>query len=248
MLTCVNIILLTSDIAFIISDPLHFDVVSDTVSLTDLVFIIPIKVPLVLLILILETPVVCSNMHGLNLNNRMITNKKRYRIVHTFALCQIIWFMHRLVTDAIISIVFFIIAPAQTLGIVTLLLSVIASAIAFVVIIMHKGFKRKRRSFLFCAVFNGIMICGLLLVITLLYIVFVDNGLKSAGIGGIILSLVPPLAVFVIGFIANQKYKSATNTASVDVTTELHQALLNENRRRALAIQIDDDEEPETRQ
>ena len=241
VLTCVNIILLTSDIAFIISDSIHYDPVFSIVML----FIIPAKGTLAILILTLETPVVCYNTRGLNQNNGMIMNKKRYRIAHAFALCQIIWFMHRLVNDAIISIVFFIIAPAQTLGVVTLLLFVIASAIAFVAIVIYKDFKTITKSFIFCVAFNGIIACGLLFVVTLLFIVFVDNGLKSAGMGGLILSLVPPLAVFVIGFIVNQKYnkfKSTHSTASVDVTMELEGT--NENT----AIQLDDEGETDRSQ
>ena len=170
-------------------------------------------------------------------------NKKRYRIAHAFGLCQIIWFIHRLVNDAIISIIFFIIAPAQTLSVVTLLLFVIASAIAFVAIIIYKDFKTITKSFLVCVAFNGIIACGLLFVITLLFIVFVDNGLKSARMGGLILSLLPPLAVFVIGFIANQKYnnfRSTNSTTSGDVTRE------QQNANQITAIQIDNDGETGT--
>ena len=48
-----------------------------------------------------------------------------------------IWFVYRLVNDAIISAIFFALAPAQTLSIVTLLLAIIASAIAFVAILIY---------------------------------------------------------------------------------------------------------------
>ena len=206
VLTCVNIILLISDI----------DLLATVGYYNAIVTLIPYKAPLILIIMIIETLLICYYTHGVN--------KKRYRIAHAFALCQIIWFGHRLVTDAIISIVFFVIAPAQTLGVVTLLLSVIASAIAFVAIILHKGFtgcNKKYCMFLFCASRNGIMICGLLFVITLLFIVFVDNGLRSAGMGGLILSLVPPFTVFVIGLFINQKYfRSTTSTASANTPTE----------------------------
>ena len=229
VLTCVNVILLVLDMAFIVHDNIN--------DITILAPILGIKAPPVLFILILETPIVCFNTYyRLNLNNEVTINKKWYRIAHAFALCQIIWFMHRLVTDAIISIIFFVVFPAQTLGVVTLVLLVIASAVAFVAIIIYIGFKRKTCTSLFCVALNGIMICGLLVVITLLYIEFVNNGLKSAGIGGFILSLVPPLAVFVIGYTANQKYKSTHSTTSVDATMELQGT--NENR----AIQIDDGE------
>ena len=230
VLTCVNIIVLISDIDLLINVTNN----NHIASVFPIVIMLSAKATLVLIIMIIETLLICYNTtHGVN--------KKRYRIAHAFALCQIIWFGHRLATDAIISIVFFVIAPAQTLGIVTLLLSVIASAIAFVAIILHKGFtgcNKKYCMFLFCASFNGIMICALLFLITLLFIVFVDNGLRSAGMGGLILSLVPPFTVFVIGLFVNQKYfRSTTSTASVNTTTELQEA------DQTTAIQIDDETE-----
>lgn len=115
------------------------------------------------------------------------------------------------------------IAPAQTLGVVTLLLSTIASAIAFAAVLMYnfKGYKRQICTFMICVILNGFMICGLLAAITLLYIVLIDNGLKLAGMGGLILSLVPPFAVFTIGLIVNQKYfKSKEPPTSMTNTRE----------------------------
>ena len=110
--------------------------------------------------------------------------------------------MHRLVNDIIISVVFFVLAPAQTLAVVTLLLFTIGSAIAFVAFIIYKGCNRK----ICCIAFNGLMICGLLVAITLLYIIFVNNGLKSTGMGGLIFSLVPPFIVSVLFYIVKKMY------------------------------------------
>ena len=221
VLTCVNIIALISDISIIVSDILHSaDPESELVPTIGWIMI-PAKVTLVLFILILETPVACFNTHLLHDNNRMSTRCQRS--VHAFALCQIIWFVHRAINDAIISVIFFVLAPAQTLSIVTLLLTTIASAIAFVAILIYnfKACSRKTCIFMTCAIWNGVIVCGLLLSITLLYIVLVDNGLKSAGMGGLILSLIPPLAVFTIGLIINQKYfKSQKPYTSVTTTPE----------------------------
>ena len=203
VLTCVNIIMLISDIYLHINVEYYFYSTSDFPGS----FWLYIMVPIVLIIMIIETPLVCYYTHGVN--------NVCYRIAHAFALCQIIWFGHRLVTDAIISIVIFVIVPAQTLGVVTLLLSVIAAAIAFVAIILDRGFtgcNKKYCMFLFCASCNGIMICGLLFVVTLLFIVFVDNGLRSAGIGGLILSLVPAFAGAVFGLFVQQKFFNSTTS------------------------------------
>ena len=235
VLTFVNIILSSSDLAFTITNNLHFGVDS-------LMFIIFVKIPLVLAIFISETTFVCCvTTRCKNQNNRMIVNNKLYRIAHAFALCQIIWFMHRLVNDAIISIVFFIIAPAQTLGVVTLLLFAIASAIAFVAIILHISFKKKTCVFISFVAMIGITVCGLLFMITLFFIVCIDSGLKSAGMGGLILYLFPLLVALLIGIVVKQKcknYRSTTSTASVDV----EQQRANEN---TAAVQIAERREPD---
>ena len=232
VLTCVNMLVLLLNIYFITGDTPEY-----------LFMILPGKILLVLLILILETPVICFNTH-LNQNNQM--NKKRHRFANAFAMCQIIWFVHRLVTDTIISVVFFIVAPAQTLGVVTLLFFTLASAIAFVTIMIHKGYQgcnRKTCKFFFCTALNGILLSGLLFVITLMYIMFVDNGLRSAGMGGLILSLVPPFSVFVIGLVVNRKLsRSTTSSTSGNTTTELQET------QQHTAIQIDAEGELETSQ
>ena len=50
---------------------------------------------------------------------------------------------------------------------------------------------------LFCTLLTAICTIGLIVTVTILFIDLVDHGLQSAGIGGFILSLVSPIAVFV---------------------------------------------------
>jgi hypothetical protein len=146
--------------------------------------------------------------------------------------------VHRLINDAIISVIFFVLAPAQTLGVITLLLATIASAIAFVAILIHNfnGCNKKMCTHMICVTLNGLIICGLLLAITLLFIVLVDNGLKSAGMGGLILSLVPSFAVFTIGLIINQKYFKSQKEPPTSVTATPEPGEPNQTT----AIQMDD--------
>ena len=239
VLTFINIITLISDLDIVVNDGMQSNTIDDGYDMMDIIFLIllPAKAPLVVLILILETPVICFNTHLLNDGSQM--NTKCQRFIHAFAFCQIIWFVHRFINDAIISVIFFVLAPAQTLGIVTLFLSIIASAITFAAVLIYdsKG-NRKKCSFIICMALNGLMISGLLLTITLLYIVFVDNGLQSAGMGGLILSLVPPFAVFIIGLIINQKYfkskEPPTSTTAAPESGEPNQTTI---------IQVDDNEE-----
>jgi hypothetical protein len=213
ILTCINSIALISDLYIIVSDNIHDS--EGVQSLITLWIVVPGKAPLVLLTLVLEIAVISSNTH---LNNQPDTRCQRF--AHAFALCQITWFVHRLTNDVIISVIFFVLAPAQTLGVVTLLLATIASAIAFVAVFIHnfKGCNRKMCTHMICVTLIGLLICVLLLAISLLYIILVDNGLKSAGMGGLVLSLVPPFAVFIIGLIINQKYFKSPKEPSTSVT------------------------------
>ena len=206
VLTLVNIITLISDIMIL------------TFSNTFTILVVSIKIPLVLVILTLELSVACISTNILNDANQL--NTRCQRIAHAFAFCQIVWFMHRFVNDVIISVAYFVIAPAQTLGIDALLLAIIGSAIAFVAIIIHKwsrsgGCNKRLCCFVFCTAFNGLMGSGLLFVSTWTFLIFVNNGLKSSGMGGLILSLIPPLAVTVIGYIVKEKYfKSSSSSES----------------------------------
>ena len=163
----------------------------------------------------------------------------KHRIMHALALCQIAWFVHRLATDTIISVIAFIIAPAQTLGAATLFLSTIACAILFVSTLLKKcqAFQCNRNcctctsdtlSAIFCTFPIAVCTVGLIFTITLLFIALIDNGLHSTGMGGFILSLIPPTAIFVIGLCVNRDVtvkfyhkvlaSSTTGSANMNVT------------------------------
>jgi hypothetical protein len=170
-----------------------------------------LKTVLVLLIFIFDVILSCFN-----------TCKHRpgfSSAVYALALCQITWFLHRLATDIIICVIAFIVAPAQTLGMVTLLLSTIVCAVFFVSLMLKKcqaGCNCRncicnRNTFptICCTLLIAICTIGLIFTVTLLFISLVDNGLQSAGVGGFILSLVPPTAIFVIGLGINREF--ATN-------------------------------------
>ena len=66
------------------------------------------------------------------------------------------------------------------------------------------------------AAWNGLITCGLLFVITLLYITFVDNGLESVGMGGFILSLAPTVVGFLIGLIIKRITQSEDEAADLE--------------------------------
>ena len=157
-----------------------------------------IKLLLVVMIIILELLVSRQSMLKFHNDDWLLG------IIHALSLCQIIWFGHRVATDTIISVIAFIIAPAQTLGTITLFLSTVACTILFVSSLL------KQRSQCcsiagFCTFLIGISTIGLIVTVTLLFIALVDHGLQSAGIGGFILSIVPPMTIFVIGLCVNRE-------------------------------------------
>ena len=143
--------------------------------------------------------------------------------LHSIGFCQIIWFAHRLLIDAIISVILFVIAPAQTIGIVTLLLFTISSVIIFIAqlfnIKCHCNWNTL--SSLICISIIGTISVVLVVMITLLFITLVDNGLRSAGMGGFILSIIPPIIALIIGVYINRqtldsfyKWFQSTNSES----------------------------------
>ena len=169
-----------------------------------------LKIVLVFLIFMFDITVSCFN-----------TCTKCYpecsSAMYALALCQIIWFVHRLATDIIIFFIAFTVAPAQALGMITLLISTIVCAILFVSLLLKKCCKVgcncrsctcNRNTFptICCTFLIATCTIGLISTVTLLFIALVDNGLQSAGVGGFILSLVPPTAVFVIGLCINREF------------------------------------------
>jgi sterol desaturase/sphingolipid hydroxylase (fatty acid hydroxylase superfamily) len=104
------------------------------------------------------------------------------------------------------SVIFFIIAPAQTAGIITLLLFTILCAIVFINQFLSIKCQRdwKTLSSLICISVTGTISVSLVVMITLLFITLVDNGLQSSGMGGFILSIIPPIIALVIGLYVNR--------------------------------------------
>ena len=165
-------------------------------------YYVAVKLPLMVLTFTMEVITVCYSTY------KHQPMKCLHWIAHSLASCHILWFAHRLVTDAIISITSFILAPAQTLGVLTLISSTVACVIIFVAYMIHKGFNgcNKRTCLpMLSAIIIGVTTCGLVFIFTLLFIALVDHGLKSAGIGGFILSLIPPSLIFMVGLLVEWK-------------------------------------------
>lgn len=167
-------------------------------------YYVAVKLPLMVLAFTVEIITISYNTY------KHQSMKCLHWLAHSLACCHILWFIHRLATDVIMSTMSFILAPAQTLGILTLILSTVACMIIFVACVVHKGLgggcNRRTSLPVLSAILIGITTCGLVFIFTLLFIALVDNGLKSTGIGGFILSLLPPSIIFIAGLFVEWKY------------------------------------------
>ena len=81
-------------------------------------------------------------------------------------------------------------------------------------------------SSLFCISVTGIVTVALVLMITLLFVTLVDNGLRSAGMGGFLLTIIPPIIALIVGVYINRQtldsfyeWFRSTNKSESDSTT-----------------------------
>lgn len=232
---------------------LHQFISDPTISdLTISMYYVAVKLPLMVLVFTIEIITVSYNTY-----KHQPMRCLRW-LAHSLACCHILWFIHRLATDVIMSIMSFILAPAQTLGILTLILSTVACAIIFVAYMVHKGISGggcNRRTSLpvLSAILIGITTCGLVFIFTLLFIALVDNGLKSTGIGGFILSLLPPSIIFIAGLCVEWIYVPKFSHHVVKFSESRRESSTRRDRRArssershlclsGVSIQIDKDE------
>ena len=138
--------------------------------------------------------------------------KRKYRI-QVFPHFFIILFVHRLFIGVCVSVMFFIISPAQTMGITALLFFAILCAF----IILTQPY----------ILFYGTLF-ALIIMIIILFIALVDNGLQSSGMGGFILSIIPPIIAGIIGLYLKRetidRLLKATTSSLTDLTLMEHPA------------------------
>ena len=179
---------------------------NDSLDLEILLYFI-IKYLLVILIFILDIIVTYHN-------TRKYSHTK-CKSMYALALCQIIWFVHKLATYVILFIFAFLLAPAQALGILTFLLTVIFFTVLFVSSLLkqcqagcnHRSSLCNRGTLLAMLLRIFVIVCtaGLVSTVIYLFIILAKNGLHSAGLGGLILLFVTPTIFLVIGLYINRE-------------------------------------------
>ena len=162
--------------------------------------------PIMILVVITEVPIVmfytCKNLPD---------SKVYYRLLLFFACCHTIWFIHRLAADFIIAMLNFITSPSQTIAAVTIYLTLISATIITIRSMVgscneYGTFKVQlskdhctRCSSLLFALFTALIVMVLVNAVTFLYVILVNYGLSTAGIGGRLFSFAPPLVALLVG-------------------------------------------------
>lgn len=165
-----------------------------------------IILPLIVIIFLIEAIAIPIVINDFKISNTICccSNRHLLRAIHTFAICNILWFLHRVGSNLFMSIFFIAIVPAQTLAAISLIYFIIFFTIIYVTYNYHsiKTIKRSNCAKVICKLllvsFFFLLIVTFLVFLTLLFVELANNGLTSSGLGSLILSLVAPTIVFII--------------------------------------------------
>ncbi len=134
------------------------------------------------------------------------------RAVHCYALCNMLWFAHRVANCFIVSIYFISVYPPQTIAVITLLLSTIIIVIAgltSVILICYSNTTNKCSKICNTITILIIVLC-IIITLVLFTIIFVDltlHGLSASRIGSILLSMAIPSLIFALGLMIKRHLK-----------------------------------------
>ncbi len=133
------------------------------------------------------------------------------RLVHTLAICHLLWFLHRVGLGFIVAAFFIALAPGQTIAALSLMYLVIQVSTVYVAFCIYSIQNRRKKCKMVCKFFlltiTYLCLVGLAIVFTLIYIDLSKHGLTSSTIGSVLLSLIPPMAVFFIGIAIMRQLK-----------------------------------------
>ena len=159
------------------------------------------------------------------------SNRYLMRALHTLAMCQILWFLHRIGISFLVAAYFVALAPAQTLAAISLIYFVIIWTVIYVTMNLHYIKKIKKRS---CILICKLIVLFLLYFAVVIILIFLTimfnklgkNGLTSSGLGSVIISLLAPTIVFIITLKLKKlfdKYFASDSLASeANINTPLH--------------------------
>ncbi len=149
------------------------------------------------------------------------------RAVHCYALCNMLWFAHRVANCFFVSIYFVAIAPSQTIAVISLLVSVITIVIVGLTLVIYHMLYSTNTTFTdsdnaqTATTIKCLKICNILTILlmiicviaTLVFftIIFVDltqHGLSATHIGSILISMAIPTLILGLSIAIKRYFKS----------------------------------------
>ncbi len=143
------------------------------------------------------------------------------RAVHCYALCNMLWFAHRVANCFIVSICYMAIAPSQTIAVSALLLSAIVIIIAALTSVLHIFYSETLKKCLKVCNTLAVLLTVLSILATSVFftIIFVDltnHGLSATHVGSIILSMAIPTLILVMSFMLKRYFKRSQDSINGD--------------------------------
>ena len=137
------------------------------------------------------------------------SNRCMLKAIHVLAFCQVLWFLHRVGCNLLVSIFFIALAPTQTIAALLLIYFIIFCSILYVAYIIYTCMtvecQRKKATSNLKKIFKltlvsvfYMLVIAFFIFFTLLYVELSENGLTSSGLGSVILSLVAPTIIFLV--------------------------------------------------
>ena len=140
------------------------------------------------------------------------------KAIQVYAICNILWFAHRVGNCFIVSIYFIAIAPSQTIAVVTLCLSGIILFIISIASAAHLYYStnihNKCMKILKILIIMFILFSVIITLIsfTLIFVDLTQHGLSASNMGSIILSLAIPSVMFVVSLAVKRQLKKDTSS------------------------------------
>ncbi len=134
------------------------------------------------------------------------------RAVHCYALCNMLWFAHRVANCFIVSICYIAVSPSQTIAVSALLLSAIVIVIAALTSVLHIFYSETSRKCLkvcntLAVLLTVVSILATSVFFTIIFVDLTNHGLSATHVGSIILSMAIPTLIFVMSFMFKRYFK-----------------------------------------
>lgn len=185
----------------------------------NIVFMSEISMAPMLIILLVEVISIWIIVKDFKMSDSFFccSNRHLLRIIHTLAICHILWFLHRVGCGLMISLFFIALAPAQTLAAIAMIFSVIVLTVIYVAFHFYHfrsvqcctkhSCKIVLKCFVAFIVYFS-LIGGSIFLLTI-FAKLTKNGFASSVLGSVILSFVALAVIFTIVYLIKRHLKKS---------------------------------------